>query len=186
MSLAIAPSYLDLFKDRDYEPATEPSQRLWLVSSNAQGYLVGTALDWSSSIDGALKRIRAECSHANWDGEGALPIGEMTLERAARIAKQIFAMLPKGTPVPDLVPEPDGEISIGWIVDDRRMFSFSVGAHDKINFAGQYGDHGGIHGWRPVGTASDEQLVDSLGEIARSIARLFPDIIQRSRPRRVA
>lgn len=92
-------------------------------------------------------------------------------------------MLPKGTPIPDTVPEPDGEIGVSWIADADHMFSLSIGAHDKINFAGQFGQEGSIHGWHPVDPTSNWTLGGSLEEVVRQIKRLYPEVTGRSNAR---
>lgn len=157
----------------DYHPASADSERIRAVWQSRRNFLHGSASDWLPSIDAALRSIRSECATDNWDGMDAYAIALNVADFAERIAERLYHLLPRGTPAPDIVPEPDGEIGISWTVDTERMFSLSVGDHGNINFAGQFGKAGGIHGWHPVDTKSDEELAKSLEEVVRHIARLF-------------
>ncbi len=77
--------------------------------------------------------------------------------RTETVVRALFALLPKSTPAPEVIPEADGEICLSWVVDSERQMSLSFGAHGKINFAGQFGKEGGIHGWQPIDTDESER-----------------------------
>lgn len=158
----------------DYEPVSDGSktvQRLWEEDRN---YLRGSAADWSPIIGPALLAIKNECGHDDWDGEGARPVSDRTIDLAARIADCLFGLLPRDTPVPDLIAEPDGEICMNWGRPDERLFSLSIGEHGKINYAGQFGEEGARHGWQPIDAKSRRALEASLEEIVGYISRVFP------------
>ena len=101
-----------------------------------------------------------------------LPTKSLPLPR--RSLEALFALVPKGTLPPDLIPEADGEICISWSVDTDRLLSLSVGAHGKINFAGRFGKEGGIHGWQPIDATSPSALDESLQEVAKYLGGLYP------------
>jgi len=105
--------------------------------------LPGSASDWFPTVDAAFRGIRSESKNADWDGQGAFAITDQVIAIAEKVVGALFALLPKGTPAPDVVPEADGEICISWSVDASRMFSLSIGEHEKVNFAGQFGREGG-------------------------------------------
>jgi hypothetical protein len=90
------------------------------------------------------------------------------------IVDVLYRMVPAGTPPPDIVPESDGEISLTWTIDTSRIFSLSVGAHGKMNFAGQFGTEGGVHGWKPLDASSQSALQTCLSEISRYLEKLYP------------
>jgi hypothetical protein len=156
----------------DYEPVSDFSRAIERMAAQRKNYREGTSLDWFPIIEAALLNIRDECTQPNWDGDGAIPVGERTINLAGKVTECLFSMLPKGTPAPDLIPEFDGDISISWSVDTNRIFSISVGAHGKINFAGQFGVEGAQHGWQPVDATSRRALEASLQDIARLVAKL--------------
>ena len=179
MSLAIAIRDSRLIGSYDYEPISDVSQGLSRRWDQEKNYLKGSASDWFPTVDAALRGIRDECQIGDWDGQGAVAISDQVIALAKKLATVLFALLPKGTPAPDIIPETDGEICISWSVDTDRQLSLSVGAHGKINFAGQFGKEGGIHGWQPIDATSPSALDESLQDVAKYLAKLYPPIVSR-------
>jgi hypothetical protein len=181
MSTAIAMQGLHLINNEDYEPVSEGSRTIQRTWERQRNYLSNSASDWLPTIEGALRGITNECCKADWDCEGAIPVTGRTIDLATRIVASLFNRLPKGTPMPDLIPETDGEICISWSIDATRMFSLSIGEHGKINFAGQFGHDGGIHAWQPIDATSRSALEESLGDVVQYISRLYaPTAVRRT------
>lgn len=176
MSIAVAIRGAALDWKKDYQPATADSHYLQDVWRRERNYLSGTASNWISTIDAALSAIRGDCSLNNWDGEGAIAISEKTIELAVQIAHALFFMLPKGMPAPDAVPEADGEVGFSWIVDESHLFGLSIGPEGKINFAGQFGKEGGIHGWKSIDLENRRTFEKSMEDVVQHIGRLYPAI----------
>src|SRR3989442_12732057 len=116
MSSAIAIRGLRLAWDFDYEPVTSATREIQRSWAQKRNYLQGTASDWVPILDAALRNIKSECSNADWDGVGARPVSDQTIELTAKVAKTLYTMVPRGTPAPDLVPEADGEVCLSWSV----------------------------------------------------------------------
>jgi len=89
----------------------------------------------------ALKEVLEECSHDNWDGYGAKAVDRKSLDKAL----QIVLSLPLEIPPPDVGVDPDGEISLEWYRNPRRIFSISVGGDGTLTYAGILGDEE-VHG----------------------------------------
>jgi len=179
MSLAIAIGDSRLIGHYDYEPVSDVSKvisRKWALERN---YLKGSASDWLPTVAAAFRGVRDECQKADWDGQGALAITDQVIAITEKVVGALFALLPKGTPAPEVIPEADGEICISWVVDSDRLLSLSVGAHGKINFAGQFGKEGGIHGWQPIDATSPRALDKSLQDVAKYLGRLYPPTASR-------
>jgi len=99
-----------------------------------------------------LNGIYRECSSPNWDGYNANPISIDTLNQAKGIIRLLsydYLYLS----VPEIVPEPDGDIAFEWEDNDDETFVFSVNENRTINYAGIFGPNT-IHG--------QERFVDTL------------------------
>lgn len=179
MSQAIAIPNTFLFLRERYEPVSKDSEDVQKDWASRKNYVQASASDWGPLVDGALRCIRDECSSTNWDGEDGKPVSRRTIELTRKIVEAIFASLPLSTPPPDLVPESDGEISVNWVLDAKRMFALSIGEHEKLNFAGQFGDKGALHGWTPVDETGDGSLEGSVAEMAKKVALLYSKPEQR-------
>ena len=174
MSIAIAVRGLHLIGHEDYEPVSKDNQAIRRMWAEDRNYRRGSASDWLPIIKAALLGIRNDCGRVSWDGQEAIPVSDRTIDLAAKLTECLFALLPRGTPAPDLIPEPDGEICISWSIDADRMFSVSVGAHGKINFSGQFGKEGALHAWQPIDPKNRASLEESLQDVARYVGRLYP------------
>lgn len=179
MNLAIPISDYRLIGYDDYAPASDVGENLTRKWAQEKNYLKGSASDWLPTIDAAFRSLRDEYQKAGWDGPGSLAISDQVIAISEKVVGVLFRIMPKGLPAPDVIPEADGEICLRWVVDTEQELSISIGAHGKINFAGQFGREGGIHGWQPLDTASPTALDRSLQEIAKYVARLFPPIVGR-------
>jgi len=179
MNLAIPIGDYRLIGYEDYEPVSEVGEKLTRKWAQEKNYLKGSASDWLPTITAAFREIRNDCHKADWDGQGALAITSRVIATTENAVRALFALLPKGTPAPEVIPEADGEVCLSWVVDGERQLSLSFGAHDKINFAGQFGKGGSIHGWQPIDTTSPSALDKSLQDVAKHLARLYPPIISR-------
>ena len=179
MNLAIPISDYRLIDHEDYEPASAVGENLTRKWAHEKNYLKGSASDWLPTIDAAFRSLRDECRKAGWDGPGSLAISDQAIAITEKVVGVLFRLVPKGLPAPDIIPEADGEICLRWVVDTEQELSISIGAHGKINFAGQFGREGGIHGWQPLDTTNPTALDRSLQEIAKYVARLFPPIVGR-------
>ena len=157
-------------------PASGDGQALVLSWSKKRNYLQSSASDWAPVVTATFAAMRAECGAADWDGPGSIAVTEGVLDIAMRAVGALYALLPAGTPAPDVVPEADGEVCVSWYVDARRGFSLSLGAHGKVNFAGEFGTEGAVHGWQPIDTSSEWRLAQSLQDVVRSVAKLYPPV----------
>ena len=179
MNLALLISDYPLISYGDYEPASEVGEKLTRKLALEKNYLKGSASDWLPTIDAAFRSLRDECQEDGWDGPGSLAISNQAIVITEKVVRGLFRLVSTGLPAPDIMPEADGEICLCWIVDAEQELYLSIGVHGKINFAGQFGRQGGIHGWQPLDTTSPTALDRSLQEITKYVARLFPSVGRR-------
>jgi len=73
----------------------------------------------------------AEHGHSGWDGDDAAPLSRA----AAMLAVQLIRALPPDIPLPDFACEPDGSISLDWLLSRTRVFSLTAGMTDRLAYA---------------------------------------------------
>ena len=80
-------------------------------------------------------------------GEGADSTENAAVSHETAWKAVAFArLLPRGLPIPEIAPDPDGEISFDWIGRSGKMFSVSIGSDGRISYAGRFGDKSKTHG----------------------------------------
>ena len=89
-----------------------------------------------------IYRIYSECSVPDWDGYDAIPISEKTFSKALKLAQ----LLPSDLPLPEVIPEPTGEIAFEWYQNKTHVFVISMEEGDVISYAGLFGVHSQTHG----------------------------------------
>ncbi len=82
-----------------------------------------------------LYNLWGECSSENWDGYGAQPVDPESFNEAERFIRA----LPTTVREPGVAVDPDGEISLEWYFEPRKVFSVSIGKRNEITYAGLYG-----------------------------------------------
>jgi hypothetical protein len=78
-----------------------------------------------------LHAMNDDCANEDWDGYGAMPLNAEALDTA----KDLIRTLPDEFPLPECAPEPDGSISLDWIVSKQKLFSLTVGRSDRLAYA---------------------------------------------------
>lgn len=78
-----------------------------------------------------LWTLANDCDEQGWDGYDASAINQAALFTA----EQFLRALPHDIPIPEFAAEPDGSISLDWIVSRNRLFSLSVGANNRLAYA---------------------------------------------------
>jgi|SRR5579885_2887340 len=163
-------------RDHSYEAVSMPGRQVLDKWDEQRNFLSGSASDWLPTVRATLRGIRARCGKPNWDGGGETAVSEEVIVISEEVLIIIFSLAQPGTPPPQIVPEADGEICLSWTEDPSHMFSVSVGEGRRINFAGQFGMEGALHGWRQLDANAPES---SLQDIAGYIADLYPAIARR-------
>lgn len=105
-----------------------------------------------------LTEMYKNCSKANWDGEGAEPISEPAYLEAARFIR----LLPVVLPMPEIAPEPNGQIGLEWHLRRDHMFVVAFGGNQLITFAGLFGPETRVHGTEPFSDSLPESVITHL------------------------
>lgn len=78
-----------------------------------------------------LHTLLHQCSRPDWDGYGARPMDALAFARAVNVVR----LLPTSLPLPECAPEPDGSVSLDWIVSPQKVFSVSIGRSQRVSYA---------------------------------------------------
>ena len=131
-AIAISPHSLWPITNRaieeDYSQSTR-TQSAFKISSRAN-------ISRPISIANQFLKIQQECLVEGWDGYGANPIDDKILGNVIRFVN----LLDRAIPIPELSPEPDGEIAIEWYGTNKSTISISIGVGDTINYAAIFPD----------------------------------------------
>lgn len=116
-----------------------------------------------SQVRSSLLDVFLDCREPNWDGYGAKPISEKAYFEAVKLLE----LLPSYLLLPDVVPEPTGDIALEWYKENQFVFVLSVSGNNIITYAGIFGTGNEIHG--------TENFTESIPRIIiENIQRLFP------------
>lgn len=102
--------------------------------------------------DRALRRLNVIArfnADDNWDGEGAIGVGEGVIDAARKF---IHILPEKYLPHPeeDIEALPVGEVAFDWHKDRNRMFMVSIGAGGRIAYSGLFEDGVRCRGYEKI------------------------------------
>ena len=149
-------------------PDTLPSQR-W-EHSNVTYYFdntldLGGTIDWTDCALKSLNEVYDECLEANWDGYGASPI----FPEAYFEASKLLRIIPASFPMPEILPEPSGEIGLEWYKERDFSFVISVGGKNIITYAGRFGKNNEIYGTEYFKDSVSKIILDGLRRLFSTI-----------------
>ena len=105
----------------------------------------------------SLEDLFEECSEEGWDGNEASPI----TEDAYLEARRLIDNLPINLRMPEVVPEPSGEIGLEWSRGKDRVFVVSLSGRNEIVYAGLFGINK-VHGIEYFGDAVPSTILENL------------------------
>jgi len=105
----------------------------------------------------SLEDLFEECSEEGWDGNEASPI----TEDAYLEARRLISNLPINLRMPEVVPEPSGEIGLEWSKGKDRVFVLSLSGRNEIVYAGLFGINK-VHGVEYFGDAVPSTILENL------------------------
>jgi len=95
-----------------------------------------TSYGWSlKEAIGIINEIKEEANIENWDSYGAKPVKIEALNDV----RKFIEFIPSSIPLPDIMPEPDGDVGIEWRNNKNYIFSISFPGNNKIIYAGVFG-----------------------------------------------
>ncbi|MEW8660077.1 MAG: hypothetical protein AB2603_17295 [Candidatus Thiodiazotropha endolucinida] len=108
-----------------------------------------------------LQEIITECHAEDWDGENACPITQATYSEAFAFIEN----LPMGLPLPELVPEPEGDIGFEWNRGKNKIFVASINGTGVITYAGLFGKNRKTHGEEAFDENIPQNIIDNIRRV---------------------
>lgn len=105
----------------------------------------------------SLENLFEECSKEGWDGYEASPI----TEDAYLEARRLIINLPINLRMPEVVPEPSGEIGLEWSHGKDRVFIVSLSGKNELIYAGLFGINK-VHGVEYFGDAVPLTILENI------------------------
>lgn len=126
-----------------------------LLQSVTEGQRLREALN-------ALDEIYKSCNQEGWDGYDASPI----TERAYNEAIKLICLLPSAIPMPEIVPEPTGDIALEWYRGRQHVFLVSCAGKGAITYAGLFGLGNKAYGREYFGESLPSILVKNINRLS--------------------
>lgn len=87
-------------------------------------------------------RVYQECIEKNWDGYDAEAVNENVFFESIKFIDS----MPDDIQMPEVIPEPTGEIAFEWYKDRKHIFVTSLSGEGIISYAGLFGAKNKSHG----------------------------------------
>ncbi len=114
------------------------------------------------SLFSEIYSVYIEHLEPGWDGYDAIPISERTIDNALNLAR----LLPDGLPLPEVIPEPTGEIALEWYRDKTHVFIISIGDNNIVSYAGLFGKHIQAHGTEYIDDHIPQALLNHISRLS--------------------
>lgn len=95
--------------------------------------------------------------------KNSIPVDPATVHAAISFALS----LPRLGATPEVSADPDGEISFDWAGPSGEMFSVSVNKHNRLAYAGWFGEQSRIHGIEQMAEGCPQQIVRGIEKTVR-------------------
>jgi hypothetical protein len=114
---------------------------------------------WRDSLRDELADIVRSSASAGWDGYDAAPLSESAEVAALRLIEA----LPEAILVPDVTPEPSGDIVLEWRKGESKHFTLSLSG-SKLVYAGIFGSSCKKYGEEPFFDVLPPTILGILGQ----------------------
>ena len=160
LPLNLYPVNFDRLNNNGFSDAAKLAQKI-LLETNQKVGASSIILNPFGKVHAALDEVYSEYSHGNWDGYGAKAISSFTYEEA----KRFIDALPHWVQLPEIVPEPTGDIGFEWSNGKDYIFVVSVDGNNKITYAGLFGKVDREYGTKLFNDAIPKEIIESIKRV---------------------
>ncbi len=119
------------------EESVQIKEELRIIFNEIQNIIGGVKSGIQTQITKVLEEIATECMNEDWDGYGAKPISDDACKALLGFISQIEPSLP----VPEVVPESDGDIGLEWHVNNNRWLILSFHSREVVHYAARLDEY---------------------------------------------
>ena len=112
-----------------------------------------------------VEDIHNRCREIGWDGEDAQPVTTAACIDALRLME----IIPSEVPIPEIVPEPTGDITLEWYQDQWHILTLTLGGDGMVVYSGLYGLDDRSHGVKPLQRSLQPELRRLINRVADEI-----------------
>lgn len=109
-----------------------------------------------------LDEVFMDCSTEGWDGYDASRITEASYIEAMQFIENL--PLTSSFPMPEIIPEPSGEIALEWSKGSQKIFVASFSGNNEIIYAGLFGANK-THGTEYFGESPPALIIENIMRI---------------------
>lgn len=123
------------------------------------------AITWGrvESAISSLREVFSECAIDGWDGYDSERINRATFDEAYKFLNS----LPSWLPLPEIVPEPNGDIGFEWYFGKNKLFVVSVEGTGQLNYAGILGFGNKAHGTEIFDGTIPKSIIENISRISK-------------------
>lgn len=116
----------------------------------------------SKNLEDELIDMYKECSEDNWDSYGSLPLKKSAFDEA----KKFISSMPSWMPIPEVVPEPIGDIGFQWSFGYDKIITASLSGDNIVVYASILGSaEKKRNGSNLFNATIPNEIIDLVGEI---------------------
>jgi len=160
MTIAAHPRYFEDLRQQS-NAAGEVGGLLMRLLLKATSHARNNATDWRPLARAYIEEIAQEAGVDNWDGCGAKAVSLAAKENA----QGLIDMLPFRLKMPEVLPDPDGEIALCWDLGPSRTFTVTIGSSGMLSYAGILGNGEEPHGVEPITGGVPKPVAQALEQL---------------------
>jgi len=112
------------------------------------------------SFDAVFEVYSTHCE-PGWDGYNANPLSQAAFKEAVEFLRK----LPSTILFPEVVAEPDGDISLEWYMGNNFLFAVSFAGKGLISYAGTFGRGPSVHGREFVSESIPQSILENIRRV---------------------
>lgn len=145
------------------EESVQIKEELRIIFNELQNISGSVKSGVQTKITKVLDEISTECMNEDWDGYGAKPISD----DACKALLGFISQVPASLPVPEVVPESDGDVGLEWHVNNDRWLIMSFNGRGEVHYAAKFDEYTKNDG---VSRLDDEQTKFLIGLVRMILA----------------